>query len=76
MLRHQTVLIQERRRKWVATNLYFGTQRRYNTLSDALKAVKRADAKDAKNGITSITRIEVDTRTKAGRAIAEVLLEK
>ena len=75
MVRQQTVKIRETRNKWVATNLHFGTVRRYKTLKGAIKAVKNQDAKDAENGVTSITKIEVDTTTAAGKAIAEVLLD-
>ena len=76
MIRQQTVRIKENSDDWTAVNLLYGTAKKYRTLKDALDAIKMSDAKDAKNGKSSITKIEVDTTTRVGKIVAETLLDK
>ena len=61
---------------WLATDAYRGVQRHYGAAADALKAIRRSDARRAKalGGVAMVvSRIEWNTTTNVGRSIVRAL---
>ena len=62
-------------KNWEATDLTYGWTRKYKNLTGVLEALKRHDVKAAARGISTVTTVEYNYKTRAGHAIIKALVE-
>ena len=68
------VRVQQLEDGWEAQDLTYGWVRRYKTASGVLKAINRADKKNAKeNNISTITNIEWNYINEIGRLVIQAI---
>lgn len=68
----RTVEVHELEHGWLVTDGRSDAHT-YPTAADALKAIRSEDEDSAKRGVSTITTIEWETKTRTGRAVVRVL---
>lgn len=72
---HRRVIVRELDKGWEASDLHYGTARKYKTAHGVLSAIKRHDRTHAQNGVSHFTTIEWLCASEVGRAVVLSLQE-